>query len=49
MRRLIVNGDDLGASLGINRGIVEAHERGTTLIGFRDLPQRSDAVMVEAP
>ncbi|HYY47060.1 MAG TPA: ChbG/HpnK family deacetylase [Thermoplasmata archaeon] len=25
---LIVNGDDLGASPGINRGIVEAHERG---------------------
>ena len=28
MRRVIVNGDDFGASLGINRGIVEAHERG---------------------
>jgi len=28
MRYLIVNGDDFGASRGINRGIVEAHERG---------------------
>jgi|SRR5438477_12694452 len=28
MKCLIVNGDDLGASRGINRGILEAHERG---------------------
>jgi predicted glycoside hydrolase/deacetylase ChbG (UPF0249 family) len=28
MRYLIVNGDDFGASPGINRGIVEAHRRG---------------------
>ncbi len=28
MRYLIVNGDDFGASRGINRGIVEAHEHG---------------------
>lgn len=28
MRYLIVNGDDFGASPGINRGILEAHERG---------------------
>lgn len=28
MKRLIVNGDDFGASAGINRGIIEAHERG---------------------
>jgi predicted glycoside hydrolase/deacetylase ChbG (UPF0249 family) len=28
MRRLVVNADDLGQSRGINRGIVEAHERG---------------------
>jgi chitin disaccharide deacetylase len=27
-RRLIVNADDFGASEGINRGIVECHERG---------------------
>src|SRR6266540_5599158 len=28
MKYLIVNGDDFGASRGINRGIVEAHARG---------------------
>ncbi len=28
MKRLIVTGDDFGASRGINRGIVEAHEDG---------------------
>jgi len=27
-RRLIVNADDFGQSPGINRGIMEAHERG---------------------
>lgn len=27
-RHLIVNADDLGASQGVNRGILEAHERG---------------------
>jgi chitin disaccharide deacetylase len=28
MKHLIVNGDDFGASLGISRGILEAHEHG---------------------
>lgn len=28
MKYLIVNGDDLGASHGVNRGILEAHEHG---------------------
>lgn len=28
MKYLIVNGDDFGASRGINRGIIEVHERG---------------------
>ena len=28
MKRLIVNADDLGLTAGINRGILEAHERG---------------------
>src|SRR5439155_315130 len=28
MKYLIVNGDDFGASPGINRGILEAHQRG---------------------
>ena len=40
MRRLIVNGDDFGASLGINRGIVEAHGRGVLT---------SASLMVEGP
>jgi predicted glycoside hydrolase/deacetylase ChbG (UPF0249 family) len=28
MKSLIVNGDDFGASHGINRGVIEAHEKG---------------------
>ncbi|PYR01516.1 MAG: hypothetical protein DMF97_07400, partial [Acidobacteria bacterium] len=28
MKYLIVNADDFGASSGINRGILEAHQRG---------------------
>jgi len=46
MRRLIVNGDDFGASLGINRGIVEAHERGvlTSASLMVDGPAEADAV-----
>ncbi len=47
MRRLIVNGDDFGASLGINRGIVEAHERGvlTSASLMVDGPASADAVV----
>jgi predicted glycoside hydrolase/deacetylase ChbG (UPF0249 family) len=43
---LIVNGDDFGASLGINRGIVEAHERGvlTSASLMVDRPAAADAV-----
>ena len=46
MRRLIVNGDDFGASLGINRGIVEAHQRGvlTSASLMVDGPAAADAV-----
>ena len=46
MRRLIVNGDDFGASLGINRGIVEAHGRGvlTSASLMADGPAAADAV-----
>ena len=46
MRRLIVNGDDFGASLGINRGIVEAHGRGvlTSASLMVDGPAEADAV-----
>src|SRR5687767_6392407 len=28
MKRLIINADDFGRTPGINRGVVEAHERG---------------------
>jgi chitin disaccharide deacetylase len=38
--RLIVNGDDFGASRGVNRGIMEAHTRGVLT---------STSLMVEAP
>jgi predicted glycoside hydrolase/deacetylase ChbG (UPF0249 family) len=40
MKCLIVNGDDLGASPGINRGIAEAYQRG---------PLRSASLMVNMP
>ena len=40
MRYLIVNADDFGATPGINRGILEAHERGIVT---------STSLMVDAP
>lgn len=40
MKYLIVNGDDFGASRGINRGILEAHRRGILT---------STSLMVNAP
>jgi chitin disaccharide deacetylase len=40
MRTLIVNGDDFGASHGVNRGIVEAHRRGVLT---------SASLMVDSP
>jgi chitin disaccharide deacetylase len=45
MRYLIVNGDDFGASRGINRGIVEAHSRGilTSTSLMVDLPFSEEA------
>lgn len=45
MKRLIVNGDDFGASSGINRGIIEAHERGilTSASLMVDLPGAEEA------
>jgi len=46
MKWLIVTGDDFGASCGINRGIVEAHERGvlTSASLMVDGPAAADAV-----
>ena len=45
MRFLIVNGDDFGASRGINRGILEAHHRGilTSTSLLVDTPWSEDA------
>jgi predicted glycoside hydrolase/deacetylase ChbG (UPF0249 family) len=40
MRRLLVNADDLGFTEGVNRGILEAHERGIVT---------SASLMVERP
>ena len=40
MKCVVVNGDDLGASPGVNRGIVEAHQRG---------PLTSASLMVNMP
>ena len=33
MKSLIINGDDFGASPGINRGVIEAHEKGILTSG----------------
>jgi len=45
VKHLIVNGDDFGASSGINRGIIEAHERGilTSASLMVDLPGAEEA------
>lgn len=46
MKYLIVNGDDFGASPGVNRGILEAHRRGilTSASLFVDRPASREAV-----
>lgn len=46
MKYLIVNADDFGASRGINRAILELHERGvvTSASLMIDMPAASDAV-----
>lgn len=53
MTRLIVNADDLGYSAGINRGIVEAHERGivtsTSLMVDRPAAQEGGLIARSAP
>lgn len=47
MKWLIVNGDDFGASLGINRGILEAHRNGI-LTSTSVLVNRAASVEVRA-
>jgi predicted glycoside hydrolase/deacetylase ChbG (UPF0249 family) len=53
MRYLIVNGDDFGASGGVNRGILEAHRRGilTSASLMVDMPGSGEAARLarEAP
>ena len=53
MRYLIVNGDDFGASRGVNRGILEAHDRGilTSASLMVDMPGAQEAAILarEAP
>jgi predicted glycoside hydrolase/deacetylase ChbG (UPF0249 family) len=48
MKYLIVNGDDFGASRGINRGIVEAHRRGilTSTSLMVDTPWSEEAALL---
>ena len=52
-RVLVVNADDFGASEGINRGIVEAHERGivtsTSLMATGDAAAEAVALAREHP
>ena len=53
MKRLIVNADDLGRSPGIDRGIVQAHERGivtsTTLMANAPGAERAAALARKCP
>ncbi|MCP9488027.1 MAG: ChbG/HpnK family deacetylase [Gaiellaceae bacterium MAG52_C11] len=53
MPRLIVNADDLGYTEGINRGILEAHERGivtsTSLMVDRPAAERGVELARQAP
>jgi len=52
-RHLIVNADDLGASRGLNRGILEAHERGivtsASLMVARPAAEEAVALAARAP
>jgi predicted glycoside hydrolase/deacetylase ChbG (UPF0249 family) len=50
MKSLIVNGDDFGASKGVNRGVIEAHDRGilTSASMMVDMPGSADAAALSA-
>ena len=50
MKSLIVNGDDFGASQGINLGVLEAHEKGilTSASLMVDMPASTDAAALSA-
>lgn len=54
MKRLIVNADDFGRSPGINRGILETHQRGivtstTVMVNFPDAGPGLELALAEAP
>jgi predicted glycoside hydrolase/deacetylase ChbG (UPF0249 family) len=46
VRRLVVNADDLGLTLGVNSGIYDAHDRGvlTSASLFANAPATADAI-----
>jgi hopanoid biosynthesis associated protein HpnK len=46
LRRLVVNADDLGLTLGVNSGIYDAHDRGvlTSASLFANAPATADAI-----
>jgi chitin disaccharide deacetylase len=50
MKSLIVNGDDFGASQGVNLGIIEAHEKGilTSASMMVDTPASEEAALLGA-
>ncbi len=54
MPNLIVNADDFGRSAGVNRGILEAHEKGivtstTVMINYEDAPAGLEVALETAP
>src|SRR5213593_3891547 len=48
VKYLVVNGDDFGASSGINRGILEAHQRGilTSTSLMVNMPAAAEAIVL---
>lgn len=54
MKKLIVNADDFGRSAGVNRGILDAHQRGivtstTVMINYPDAAPGLEQALTEAP
>lgn len=54
MKKLIVNADDFGRSAGVNRGILDTHQRGivtstTVMINYPDAAPGLEQALAEAP
>jgi predicted glycoside hydrolase/deacetylase ChbG (UPF0249 family) len=54
MKQLIVNADDFGASAGVNRGILHAHQHGivtstTVMVNFPDAASGLDQALTSSP